>query len=83
MEVSSMKQQTQVSKQVDEWIHELGLPPRANFKVVRRFDDIYPDDEPEDWQGRYAYRKWFMSNEHRLLLSIAKGRMERDFWEEW
>ncbi|RJR23648.1 MAG: hypothetical protein C4582_05295 [Desulfobacteraceae bacterium] len=69
-----------IGQTVDQWIHEEDLPPRANLKVIRRFDGLYPQDEDER-EAYWDFIHWFMTREHALILSIPKPRDVSDFWQ--
>ena len=71
----------QISKTVDCWIAEEDLPSRPGLKVVKSFDAHEGMDEDEI-EAYMDFRRWYMSQEHALLLIIPKPIVERDFWSE-
>ena len=71
-----------LSATVNSWIAEEELPTRANLKVIRQFDDLYPEDE-EERQAYFDFIRWAMTCEHLAILDIPKKPTEHDFWEKW
>ena len=61
--------QEQISKVVETWIAEEELPMRANLKVVRKFDGLYPEDD-EEREAYWDFIHWAMTYEHRRILSV-------------
>jgi len=73
-----MKQE--ISNQVQNWILEEDLPPKANLKPISRFDGLYPEDE-EERQAYWDFIHWAINMEHAVLLYIPKQQNEQDFWQ--
>ena len=73
-----MKQE--ISKQVQDWIHEQELPSNATLKPVKKFDELYPESE-EERQAYWDFIRWAINKEHAILLYIPKQQNENDFWQ--
>ena len=73
-----MKQE--ISKQVQDWIHEQDLTSNAALKPVNKFDELYPESE-EEQQAYWDFIHWAINREHALLLYIRKQPNENDFWQ--
>jgi hypothetical protein len=69
----------EIHKQVESWVLEEDLPPRANLKPVSRFDGLYPEDQ-EEYEAYWDFIHWAMAQEHIVLLSIPTPKNEYDFW---
>ena len=59
------------STTIDSWIKEQELPPRAQLKVIRRFDGLYPED-PIERDAYWDFISWAMSREHAIILSLPR-----------
>ena len=77
-EVKQMKQEINI--QVQNWIHEEELPPKATLKPIKKFDGLYPTDE-EERQAYWDFINWAINEEHAVLLYIPKRQNENDFWQ--
>jgi|GEM_PF-950030 hypothetical protein len=77
-EVKQMKQEINI--QVQNWIHEEELPPKATLKPIKKFDGLYPTDE-EERQAYWDFINWAINEEHAVLLYIPKQQNENDFWQ--
>ena len=75
----------EISKQVDNWIAIEELPTKPGLKKIRRFDDVYPNDEDER-RAYWDWQKWGFEYDHLIIKAIKRKpgfRYEPDFWEEW
>jgi len=73
-----MKQQ--ISKQVQNWILEQDLPPKATLKTIKKFDGLYPEDD-EEREAYWDFIHWAINREHAVLLYIPKTQNKNDFWQ--
>jgi hypothetical protein len=69
---------TKIRRQVEAWFREDELPPRANIKVVRKFDELYPSD-PEECDAYWDFITWAMNREHQLLMSLPVPKGDKPF----
>jgi hypothetical protein len=67
-----------INEQVDSWIEEEQLPPRANFKVKKGFDPYEGMDEDEI-EAYKTFRSWFVNKDLELLTIIPKQEKD-DFY---
>lgn len=75
-----MKQK--ISQEVDQWIVEEDLPPKATLKPINKLDGLYPENE-EERQAYWDFIHWAINKEHAVLLYIPKqqNENEQDFWQ--
>jgi len=73
-----MKQE--ISNQVQNWILEEDLPPKATLKPISKFDGLYPEDD-EEREAYWDFIHWAINREHAVLLYIPKQQNENDFWQ--
>ena len=70
----------EISEQVQDWILEEDLPPKATLRPINKFDGLYPDGE-EERQAYWDFINWAINKEHAVLLCIPKQQNENDFWQ--
>ena len=71
----------QISEIVDSWIDEKELPVNQRLKVIRKFDDVYPEDWDEDeFEAYWDFIKRGLTKEYELLFTLPKPENECNFW---
>jgi len=68
----------QISREVENWIDEDELPVRASLKVIRKFDDLYVEDEDER-RAYWDFINWAINRSHEVILSIPVPENEPYF----
>lgn len=71
----------QISKIVDSWIDEEELPVNHRLRVIRKFDDVYPEDWDEDeFEAYWEFIAKGLAKEYEPLLALPKPKKERESW---
>jgi len=73
----------QISKIVDGWIDEEDLPQSPRLKVIKKFDDVYPEDWDEDeFEAYWEFIAKGLLKDYEPLLALPKPEEpeEDEFW---
>jgi hypothetical protein len=71
----------QISKIVDGWIVEEDLPVNPRLKVIRKFDDVYPEDWDEDeFEAYWEFIAKGLAKDYEPLLALPKPEKKCEFW---
>jgi hypothetical protein len=70
-----------IKKQIEDWVREEDMQPRAGLKVLKRFDPYEGIDEDEI-EAYLDFRSWYMGLDFELLKTIPKPVTQFDFWAE-
>ncbi len=65
---------------VDSWLCEEDLPTKPGLRVIRKFDDLYPEDwDQDEFQAYWEFIRNGLMNDYRLLLELPKPEYRDDF----
>ena len=71
----------QISKIVDGWIAEEELPVNHRLKVIKKFDDLYPQDWDEDeFEAYWEFIAKGLAKDYEPLLALPKPDDECESW---
>jgi hypothetical protein len=69
-----------MKQEIEQWILEEDLPPKATLKPISKFDGLYPEDD-EEREAYWDFIHWAINREHAVLLHIPKPQNENNFWQ--
>ncbi len=67
-----------IGQDIDSWIAESELPSAANIRPIRKFDDLYPDDQDE-YEAWCEWVHWHMNKDHAIIMTIQVND-KKDNW---